>query len=187
MSKQRAIDAIGFGSYNHIYVKFENVWWPKECPVFVVVNPLPSEDPFTVSEWFNYAFKHHGCAVLCGDVAASSSQRFEKLSEGEVFEIVKTWMKKLAATLQLPSSSLHEPTEIFCTRWGQDPLSFGAFSYMSPGASQADADVLLRPSGSLFFAGEHCSRKYPNTLHGALLTGEQAAKSVCKALQNQQP
>ena len=50
----------------------------------------------------------------------------------------------------------------------------------APGATPDDYDALARPEhrGRVLFCGEHTSRKYPATMHGALLSGEREAKRV---------
>ena len=52
--------------------------------------------------------------------------------------------------------------------------------YLPPGATPDDYDALARPEhrGRVLFCGEHTSRKYPATMHGALLSGEREAKRV---------
>mmetsp|Transcript_16717 Transcript_16717/g.57201 ORF Transcript_16717/g.57201 Transcript_16717/m.57201 type:complete len:145 (+) Transcript_16717:1188-1622(+) len=66
------------------------------------------------------------------------------------------------------------------SRWCKDDLALGSFSHLPPGSTPADYDSLAKPewSGRLGFCGEHTSRKYPNTMHGALLSGDREAKRV---------
>ena len=66
------------------------------------------------------------------------------------------------------------------TRWSRDEFARGAYSYLPPGATPDDYDALARPEhrGRVLFCGEHTSRKYPATMHGALLSGEREAKRV---------
>jgi len=45
------------------------------------------------------------------------------------------------------------------TRWGEDPFSCGAYSYMRVGSAPADVHALAAPEhgGRVHFAGEACS------------------------------
>jgi monoamine oxidase len=72
-----------------------------------------------------------------------------------------------------------EPAAFRLTRWASDPFAFGSYSYLPPGATGTDRDALAEPvANRLFFAGEATHRQYPATVHGALLSGERAAKRI---------
>ncbi|GFQ08531.1 lysine-specific histone demethylase 1 homolog 3, partial [Phtheirospermum japonicum] len=66
-----------------------------------------------------------------------------------------------------------DPLQTHCTRWGSDPLSRGSYSNVAVGASGDDYDILAENvgNGRLFFAGEATSKRYPASMHGALLSG----------------
>jgi len=49
------------------------------------------------------------------------------------------------------------------TRWGQDPFSYGAYSFIP------------------LFAGEATHDRYPATVHGAYLSGDRAAREWLSA------
>lgn len=73
-----------------------------------------------------------------------------------------------------------EPIQTVCTRWGADPFSFGSYSNVAVGASGDDYDILAESvgDGRLFFAGEATTRRYPATMHGALLSGFREAANI---------
>ncbi len=72
-----------------------------------------------------------------------------------------------------------EPECFLITRWGKDPLAFGAYSHIPPFASCGDHEALFEPVDDvLFFAGEATSREYPATVHGAYLSGLNAANEI---------
>ena len=60
-----------------------------------------------------------------------------------------------------------------CTRWGKDPMACGSYSSVGVGSlGGEDYDIMAESIGDrLFFAGEHTTRKYPATMHGAFFTG----------------
>ena len=64
------------------------------------------------------------------------------------------------------------------TRWTADPFARGSYSYIPVSGLPGDYDALAKTyfNGALQFAGEATCRKYPGTVHGALLSGERAAK-----------
>ncbi len=65
-----------------------------------------------------------------------------------------------------------------CSAWAADPLARGSYSSVGLGGTGGAAyDVLARPvGGRLFFAGEATTRRYPATMHGALLSGLRTAR-----------
>lgn len=73
-----------------------------------------------------------------------------------------------------------DPIQTVCTRWGGDPLSCGSYSNVAVGASGDDYDILAESvgDGRLFFAGEATNRRYPATMHGALLSGFREAANI---------
>lgn len=73
-----------------------------------------------------------------------------------------------------------DPIQTVCTRWGSDPLSYGSYSNVAVGASGNDYDILAEcvGDGRLFFAGEATNRRYPATMHGALLSGFREAANM---------
>ena len=63
----------------------------------------------------------------------------------------------------------------------------GIFSYVKLGATSSMRSTLAAPVGKkVFFAGEATHRRYPGTVHGAYLSGLQAAKDVI-AVRRQRP
>ena len=67
------------------------------------------------------------------------------------------------------------------TRWRADPFARGSYSFMAKGASPADRKALAKPVGKdLYFAGEATHSGFPATVHGALMSGRDAARAILK-------
>ena len=80
---------------------------------------------------------------------------------------------------QMYGSQIPDPSGFLLTRWQQDPFSYGSYSYMATGATLSDRKTLGEPvDNRLFFAGEATSQKHPATVHGAFLSGLEAAKKI---------
>lgn len=75
--------------------------------------------------------------------------------------------------------SVPEPTGALVTRWGLDPWSRGSYSYLAIDATSADRALLAEPvDDRLVLAGEATDVDFPATVHGALRSGERAARQV---------
>ena len=66
-------------------------------------------------------------------------------------------------------------------RWAVDPLNEGAWAVWRPGDIGQLPDLLQRPHGRLFFAGEHLAISNSG-MEGAMESGEQAALEVMRKL-----
>ena len=73
--------------------------------------------------------------------------------------------------------------DIWRSQWGVDPLFLGSYSYVSGSTDESAVDALAAPvAGKLFFAGEAMTSRYMGTMHGAYLTGQNAAAALLSAL-----
>ncbi len=76
-------------------------------------------------------------------------------------------------------SSIPNPTHMLRTKWGQNINAYGSYSYATNGTTTADFDTLAKAvNNKLFFAGEHTSRDYRGTVHGAYLSGIREADKI---------
>jgi len=86
----------------------------------------------------------------------------------------------LAALARLrPDLDLDLDTVMLST-WAEDPWVLGAYSARSA-TVPLDTEVLARPVGPLFFAGEHTAGVWHGLMEGALRSGTRAAAEVLAA------
>ena len=168
--KMKAIRRLGMGVLDKVYLRFPQVFWPKESDVLGVISQAKGE----WAAWINY-YRYTGQPIL----AALNAGNFAKSLEGlPNQEIVNSAMKALR---QIYGRSIPDPERFIITRWGADPFSLGAYSSIPPLATGQDYDTLAAPLGDrVFFAGEATSRTYPATVHGAFLSGEREARRISK-------
>jgi monoamine oxidase len=168
--KQAAIKRLGMGILNKIYLKFPKVFWEKDSDMLGYI----SENKGEWAEFLNI-YKYTNQSILLGFNAGKYGLETEKLTDKEIVEAAMTVLRKIY------SNSIPNPEAWLITRWGNDPFTYGSYSHIPPNASGKDYDILAEPVGNqLFFAGEATSRKYPGTVHGALLSGEREAKRIVK-------
>ena len=80
-------------------------------------------------------------------------------------------------------SGIPDPVGSQISRWRADPFALGAYSFHPVGSSRKDRHALFGAEwdGRLQFAGEATSRNKPATVHGALMTGRNAAHALLVA------
>jgi polyamine oxidase len=71
------------------------------------------------------------------------------------------------------------PRRALSSRWTTDPDYGTAYSYLRPGGTPADRDLLAEPPApGLALAGEATWSEHPGTMHGAWFSGERAARQL---------
>jgi monoamine oxidase len=89
-------------------------------------------------------------------------------------------VRELAAAIGVEPGLLQESVEgAFHHDWVGDPFARGAYSYAGVGGRRAGAELGAPIEGTLFFAGEATQSDGHNaTVHGAIASGERAAREV---------
>jgi monoamine oxidase len=190
--KATAINRIGFGLYNKVVIRFQeaDVFWDRKTLGFGLVslsNLKGSSESVTsgqidpVSEiWFPFFMNLIPSTGSFTLVGACHRPEMEMLCDTEITELA---MRALAAFFS--NSRLPSPVEVKVTRWNSDRFSQGSYSSLPAGAEPDLYRTLARPEGALFFAGEHTIAMYPQSIHGAILSGQDAARAVSKYLNRQ--
>ncbi len=167
--KWGAIERLGMGVVNKIFLLFEERFWDKKAE-WIGEMALP-ESPIQF-EFINFD-KYFDRPILLAITAGSFAKKLEIASDEETIDRV---MERLIA---LYGKDIPKPTAYVITRWGSDIYSKGSYSYPIIGSSPEDYDILAEPvQGRLFFAGEATSRSDANSVHGAYLSGLAAARSI---------
>ena len=167
-SKQNAINRLGMGVLNKVYLKFSEVFWDEDVETISYVGERLGE----WGDWLSFV-PFTGEPVLMAFHGGERGFALEDLSDDD---IVAGAMRTLRLMF---GDDIPEPEGVLITRWGKDPFSFGAYSHIPPFASGDDYDALAEPVDDvLSFAGEATSREYPSTLHGAYLSGLRAAEEI---------
>lgn len=178
--KQDAIKRLGFGLLNKVAMLFPHDFWGGEIDTFGHLT----EDSSQRGEFFLfYSYSSvSGGPLLVALVAGESAIKFEKSSPVETVERVLDVLRGIFSPkgIDVPS-----PLQVICTQWGSDKFTYGSYSYVGIGSAGDDYDILAESvgSGRVFFAGEATNRRYPATMHGALLSGFREAANISRAAQ----
>jgi monoamine oxidase len=166
--KQAAINSLGIGTMNKIFLRFPDNFWPENGYFFEYLK----EDYSKIIEFFSptpTGTENIIVAVLAGEHARS----MEKKNDDEVRELAMDDLRGMFG------SGIPQPVEMKLTAWHTDPLSLGSYPHLKPGADLTACDKIAMPLGNkVFFAGDATSSKYMATAHGAYISGMDAAEAI---------
>ncbi|KAK8542715.1 hypothetical protein V6N13_136729 [Hibiscus sabdariffa] len=180
--KLAVIDRLGFGLLNKVAMIFPHVFWGEELDAFGCLNKTSDSR----GEFFLFYSYHtvSGGLVLIALVAGEAAQTFECTDPSLFLHRV---ISKLRGIYGPKGVDVPDPIQTICTRWGNDPLSFGSYSHVRVQSSGRDYDILAESVGNrLFFAGEATTWQYPATMHGAYLSGLREASRILRATRGRQ-
>lgn len=183
--KEGPISRIGYGVLNKVVLVYREAFWDQMRDIFGALrNPmnrfsLDQADYFTQRgrffQWFNVS-NTTGLptllALMAGDAAFSAESTPNEQLISEATKVLRTVF----------GASVPAPIEAVVTRWSQDEFSRGSYSYTGPNFQPDDYEVMARPVGNLFFAGEHTCGTHPATVHGAYISGLRAASEVLETM-----
>ncbi|MEQ8352057.1 MAG: FAD-dependent oxidoreductase [Leptospiraceae bacterium] len=162
--KQSSIARMKMGTMKKVALLFSHAFWPPELHRMGLLQ----KGPFF--EFWNM-MPLHGRPVL----VALTQGAFARELEGKSESFVKD---RVLSDLRAMFGKVPDPKGFLRTRWYSDPFSRGAYSMIAAGSSLQDFEILAEPEGRIAFAGEACNPLYPGTLHGALLSGQKAARII---------
>jgi monoamine oxidase len=167
-AKQEAIQTLGSGLLNKLYLRFPQAFWPKEPEFIGYISAKKGE----WMEWLNL-YHYLDQPVLLGFNAGRYGRVIEALSDEEIVA------EGMAVLRTIYGHDIPQPNAWQITRWASDPFALGSYSYNAVGASVDHREALAKPvQGRLFFAGEATSIEYPATVHGAYLSGQREAERI---------
>jgi lysine-specific histone demethylase 1 len=192
LDKTGAVERLGFGILNKVVLVYEKPFWPvdedgSQEDIFGVLRMPPrpdsvEQDDYTAQrgrffQWFNLT-KPCGLPCLLALMAGDAGFATERTSNADLVQEATDVLRSVFGG----PDKVPFPVEAIVTRWGSDPFARGSYSSCGPGMQPDDYDVLARPAGNLYFAGEHTIGTHPATVHGAYLSGLRVAGEVLDAL-----
>lgn len=163
----RAIDAIGFGRFEKLVLRFDTVFWDDVDQIQVVGDP---GYPFT--GWYNLdriARKPALMALNGGSAAAAI--------DGMALDRQTAMASDVLAGIY--PGRFRAPVAAQASGWWTDEFSRGSYSFTAVGSGENDREALAEPvDDRLWLAGEAAHEQFHSTVHGAWLSGEAAAKQA---------
>ncbi|KAJ5544685.1 hypothetical protein N7461_006989 [Penicillium sp. DV-2018c] len=180
--KRGAISRLGFGIMNKVVLVFQEPFWDTKRDMFGLLREPDNPDTMIQEEYaanrgrfylFWNVMKTTGLPCLIALMAGDAAHQAERTPDEEIIAEVTGQLRNTFKETTVP-----DPLETIITRWGQDPFTYGSYSYVAAAAFPDDYDLMARPIGNLHFAGEATCGTHPATVHGAYLSGLRAASEI---------
>jgi monoamine oxidase len=167
VAKRRAIEQIGYGSFNKVFLKFEKKFWGQDKHFYVFERALQKEHGLFVN-----LHKYTGKPVLVGLPSGEAARVVEQKSEAELKAEWTSFFRTY-----FPGKDI-EIARLRLTRWGADNFSKGAYSFAGRGANKASFEALSMPEGRIHFAGEATNARHHGNVHSAVISGIREADRI---------
>jgi monoamine oxidase len=163
--KLNAIEGLPLGSHTRTAVMFDKPVL-HELPRYFTVN-TSGDGPI---HFRNQPFGNDYVEIVTG---GRISEWMEKSGERATIEFVLTKLREAAGNKAVP-----DPVRHIVSAWDQDAWVKGAYSCARPGAAD-QRPILARPIGErIYFAGEATSSHAQASVHGACISGRDAARAA---------
>lgn len=166
-----AIGRVGFGCADKFLMIWDEPFWDDTDVIIYTPERL---DLFAY--FVNVDSLVPGSAALMTFAYADEALASEELDDDELIDLAMVHLRDIYG------ADIARPHTIRRSTWGIDPFTFGSYSFPSVSTEMKHFDRLAAPHGRVFFAGEHTSRDYFATVHGAYLSGVRAAEEIIDAL-----
>lgn len=171
-ARTQAIETLRMGLLNKCWLRFDRVHWPDD------VDWMEWQGP-QVGRWGQWVSLAHRlkAPVLLGFHAAHAARALEGLSDRDTVASAHEALRAMFG------NGFPAPQAAQITRWGQDPLALGSYSFNAVGSSRKTREALGGADwdGALWFAGEATEPTRFGTAHGAWMSGVRVAQALAKA------
>lgn len=184
--KLGAIDRLGFGVMNKVILVFEKPFWDLDRDMFGLLREPKNKDSMVQEDYsanrgrfylFWNCMRTSGLPMLIALMAGDAAHQAEVTPDAEIITEVVSQLRNIFKHVAVP-----DPLETIITRWGTDRFTRGSYSFVSSQALPGDYDLMAKPIGNLYFAGEATCGTHPATVHGAYLSGLRAASEVIESI-----
>jgi monoamine oxidase len=180
--KIKAAEKIEMGHVVRIVLRFRERFWDRiASPTRGTLSKMSFL--FSKDEWFPtwWTTMPEKSPIITGWAPFRSAER---LSDQPESFVVKRSLQTLSGLLGVGLQELQSLLErAYFHDWQSDPFSRGAYSYGTVGADGAQQVLSAPLESTLFFAGEATDTSGHNgTVHGAIASGQRAAREILGAL-----
>lgn len=164
-----ALAAQGRGAVAKIVLGFPRRPWPAGLRGFGLTGGAGARWPLWLAQGRGADGSHLVMGVATGPHALVADGMEDAVLQADALEALREGLGVAPPA----------PIALRRSRWGADPFSGLAYSFPRPGGRREDFDALSGAAGPrLRLAGEHTAFAHRATLHGAVLSGQRAARAL---------
>jgi monoamine oxidase len=185
LQKQDALQKLVMGKVIRVTLSFRERFWETIRPSHSSKSKTLAELSFLLSQedWFPtwWTTLPERLPIITGWAPFRCAERLS----GKTNEFVTE--KALLALERLVGVQKHQLEDLlqasYCHDWQNDPLSWGAYSYVRVGGDGAQQSLAMPVEETLFFAGEATDVSgHHGTVHGAIASGKRASQEILKSV-----
>jgi len=166
--KLNAINSLGMGIMNKVFLKFEQNFWNTDGYFFQYLK----QDYSKIFEFFSPTPTGSN-NIIIAVFAGAQARSIENMNDEKVIDLVMNDLKGMFGT------GIPNPIAMQKTSWHTNPYSLGSYPHLKPGADLSACSLIAEPiNNKIYFAGDATSKDYMATAHGAYLSGIKAANSI---------
>jgi len=166
--KSQAIGRMQIGNVNKFLLVWNNAFWDTNLQ-YIGYTP----DTKGKFNYFLNVKKFAPANALMTFAFGDYADTTETMTDSQVIDEIMNHLKVMYG------NAIPNPTAMLRTKWRQNINTFGAYSFAANNTTSEDFDILAQSvQNKLFFAGEHTSRDYRGTVHGAYLSGIREAEKI---------
>lgn len=195
IQKVRAIESIGFGTVNKIFIEFPEQFWPHDWCGFTLLwrqedlDDIRGTDRAWLEDIFGFYVVSYQPRILSSWAVGEHGRYMETLPEDEIQSGCMYLLRKFLQW-KVPT-----PVNFKSTAWHMNENFRGSYSFRSILTEKMDAwasDLAspLKDSNQkpvVLFAGEASSDHYYSTVHGAVEAGWREAQRLADFYNNDKP
>jgi monoamine oxidase len=182
--KQEAIDNIPMGDVARIVLVFRERFWEGLDLARTGAQQDLSQLGFihypdaAIPTWWSLLPLR--APVLVGWAGGTQAEKFLRMSEAECVSEALRSLKKIFGISEI---SLRKwLLQSYMHYWDTDPFSRGAYAYLPVDGLDKQQELARPVQNTIFFAGEATSVGHIGTVHGALESGQRAAREILASL-----
>jgi monoamine oxidase len=181
--KLNAIQGLEMGAALRVALHFTDRFWEKLTLAGIDERGLKNLGFIHYADvplptWWTTLPDHE--AVLVGWAGGPDAHRLSKATDDE---IVSKAVQSLSQIFSVTESELRRRiTRSFFHNWGNEKYTRGGYTYLPVNGIEHQLNLAKPVNDTLFFAGEATSTGNVGTVHGAIQSGQRAAREILTAL-----
>jgi monoamine oxidase len=170
---QSNLQKIGNGSFNKIYLSFEKPFWGnRKGYINFVTKGKTNRYPVA------FIMEEKNRHILCFFASANPYHEISRWSDETILADIRQFLRKF----KFGKEEDFKVRDFKMTRWHQDELSMGSYSFVKVGQDQEECSAVLRKSLAerIWLVGEHLHPTMNACAHAAFETGVWAGNEVAQ-------